>query len=359
MKVCIIGDGLTSLTLAKTLVNQGIYVDIFSDLKNQNKNQNKNRTIGVSKSNIDFFNKNILNINKLLWNINKIEIYSQSLNNKKILNFEKNDEQLFAIIKNYELLRNLESALRESKFSNFKKKKFNYELLGRNYKLVFNCDTNSPIFKKYFYKKIEKDYKSYAHTTIINHKKFLNNNIAFQIFTDNGPIAFLPISKLQTSVVYSSKEKKTIDLKKYIRMYNKNYTITKINKSINFRLKSSNLRIYRYKNILAFGDSLHKLHPLAGQGFNMTIRDINEILRLIRSKVKLGLDLDESIFLDFEKNIKHKNYIFSNGVDFVYEFFNLESKMKAKFFSQTVKVLGKNKFFNKFFTNFADRGILN
>ena len=29
MKVCILGNGLISLTLAKTLVNQGIYVDIF------------------------------------------------------------------------------------------------------------------------------------------------------------------------------------------------------------------------------------------------------------------------------------------------------------------------------------------
>ena len=33
MNVCIVGDGLVSLTLAKALVSQGIYVDIFSDQK--------------------------------------------------------------------------------------------------------------------------------------------------------------------------------------------------------------------------------------------------------------------------------------------------------------------------------------
>ena len=33
-----------------------------------------------------------------------------------------------------------------------------------------------------------------------------------------------------------------------------------------FELKSSNLRNYYKENILAFGDLLHKLHPLAGQG---------------------------------------------------------------------------------------------
>ena len=82
MKVCILGSGLTSLTLAKTLVNQGIYVDIF--LSKNNLDKDKTRTIGISKTNIDFFNKYILNIEKILWDINKIEIYSESLNNEKI-----------------------------------------------------------------------------------------------------------------------------------------------------------------------------------------------------------------------------------------------------------------------------------
>ena len=53
----------------------------------------------------------------------------------------------------------------------------------------------------------------------------------------------------------------------------------------NLSLRSSNLRSYYYKNILAFGDLLHKLHPLAGQGFNMTIRDIKEILKIIKFKL--------------------------------------------------------------------------
>ena len=41
------------------------------------KNNQLNRTLGISKSNIDFFNKNILNIEKLLWNIKKIEIFQK------------------------------------------------------------------------------------------------------------------------------------------------------------------------------------------------------------------------------------------------------------------------------------------
>ena len=37
-------------------------------------------------------------------------------------------------------------------------------------------------------------------------------------------------------------------------------------------------------NILAFGDLLHKIHPLAGQGFNMTIRDIKVLLEIIKKR---------------------------------------------------------------------------
>ena len=69
MKICIIGNSLTSLTLAKALVNKEIFVDIF--YKNKNINLDKTRTIGISKSNINFFNNNISNINKILWPIKK------------------------------------------------------------------------------------------------------------------------------------------------------------------------------------------------------------------------------------------------------------------------------------------------
>ena len=58
-----------------------------------------------------------------------------------------------------------------------------------------------------------------------------------------------------------------------------------------YNLKFSILRKYYYKNILSFGDLLHKIHPLAGQGFNMTIRDIKILSSIIDEKLKLGLEL--------------------------------------------------------------------
>jgi len=356
MKVCILGSGLTSLTLAKTLVNLGINVDIFSNVIN--KKYNKIRTIGISKSNLEFFNKNILNIKSILWDINKIEIYSEILNNEKILQFENQNQKLFSIIKNYELINLLLSSLKKNRFISFKNK-FNLDLLKKNsYKLIFNCEQNNSLSKKIFFKKIKKNYNSYAYTTIIEHKKLFGNDVASQIFTKEGPMAFLPISSTETSIVYSVKGKKKINLKEVINKYNSRYEINKVNEIFNFELNLLQLRSYYHKNILAFGDLLHKIHPLAGQGFNMSIRDIREISKLIKHRLDHGLDLDYSICSDFEKNSKHKNYLFSNGIDFIYEFFNFENKIENNLFSKSVKFLGKNKITNNIFKDIADKGIV-
>jgi len=356
MKVCILGNGLTSLSLAKTLVNMGINVEII--LNSNLEKIDKSRTLSISKKNAAFLNSKVTNINKLSWKISNIEIFSENLKNEKVLNFENNQKELFSIIKNYQLINQLKKELDNNKFITFKKVlKIKEKDLFENYNLVVNTNSNNLISKKYFYKKINKDYNSFAYTAIIDHKRFKKNNTAIQIFTKNGPFAFLPISDKQTSLVYSVRNSEEIDFKNSIKKYNNRYSISKINEISKFELKSSNLRSYYYKNILGFGDILHKLHPLAGQGFNMTIRDIKLLTELIKLKLDNGLEIDSSICIDFEKKIKHKNFLFSNGIDFVYEFFHLESKLQNSMFSKTVQLLGKNKNINKFFTNFADNGM--
>ncbi len=356
MRVCILGGGLSSLTLAKALVNQKIYVDLLDPKKNIN--LNKSRTLGISKKNLEFFNNYIINIEKINWKLQKIQIFSDNLKNEKLLNFENNKDQIFSIIRNYELHKILEKNLKKNKF--FRKKNFNEEKNSfNNYDIIINTDYLNPITRKYFNKQIVKKYNSYAYTTIIEHQKILNN-VATQIFTKKGPLAFLPISNNKTSIVYSVNSSNRINsqkIKDLIHHYNSKYKIKKFNNIDSFELKSLNLRSYHYNKFLAFGDLLHRIHPLAGQGFNMTIRDIKILLKIIESKKKLGLPLDASVNLEFEKKTRHKNFIFSNGIDFIYEFFNLERKIKNPFLSKSVQFLGNNYSINKIFKKMADEGL--
>tara|TARA_B100001250_G_scaffold9666_1_gene8366 strand:- start:2900 stop:3976 length:1077 start_codon:yes stop_codon:yes gene_type:complete len=357
MKVCIIGNGLSSLTLAKALINENIYVDIFTQKKNNL--PNKSRTIGISKSNIDFFNNNILNIDKLTWKLKNIEIFTDNLKNEKLLNFRSKEDQLFSILKNYQLYELLEKKILKNKF--FKKKNLRMKVSSiKNYDILINTDYFHPFIKKFFSKKIVKKYNSYAYTTIIKHEKTLNNT-ATQIFTKYGPLAFLPISENETSIVYSffnTQEVKNENVKKLIRSYNLKYKDINFQKIHKFELKSLSLRSYYQDKILAFGDLLHKIHPLAGQGFNMTIRDVRILLEIIKKKNSLGLPLDSSVNKEFEERLRHKNLIFSSGIDLIYEFFNLERKSRNNFLSKTVQFLGKNSTINGVFIKIADKGFI-
>ena len=92
MKVCIIGSGLSGLTLAKVLVNQKIFVELVSIKKRSQ--TNRNRTLGISEDNIEFVNNNIINLDKEIWKIKKIEIFSENLKKEKIINFE-NKKNIF------------------------------------------------------------------------------------------------------------------------------------------------------------------------------------------------------------------------------------------------------------------------
>ena len=357
MRVCIIGSGLSSLALAKALVNQNIYVDLVAQ-KKQN-TPDKLRTIGISKSNVDFFNDQITNIERITWKLKKIEIFTENLKKEKILNFENCGDELFSIVKNFQLIEILKKTL--SKDIYFKKlyKKINSNLI-KNYDLIINTDASNFISEKYFSKKIMKEYNSSAYTTKIVHEK-IKNDSAIQIFTKKGPLAFLPISNSETSIVYSinkSNIKNDEDINNLIHSYNFKYKIKSIKKNIKFNLKSFHLRSYYFKNILAFGDLLHRIHPLAGQGFNMTIRDIKILLDIVESRKNLGLPLDISVNQEFEKTIKYNNFIFSEGIDLIHEFFNLERKTNNDLLSKTVQHLVSYPSINKVFKKIADRGFL-
>ena len=65
MNICIVGDGLTALSLAKNLINKKINVYFYH--KNKIENLSSSRTIGISKNNLEFFRKEIHKIPKKIF----------------------------------------------------------------------------------------------------------------------------------------------------------------------------------------------------------------------------------------------------------------------------------------------------
>tara|TARA_Y100000590_G_scaffold464641_1_gene634595 strand:+ start:991 stop:2076 length:1086 start_codon:yes stop_codon:yes gene_type:complete len=359
MNICLIGKNITNLLLAKNLDNKGINFELFYS-KTNDLSKISTRTIGITEDNINFLGKNI---KKNSWSIKDIKIYTESNNNEEIINFESKRGSYFSIVKYSNLFQLLEKDLKKSK--NIKKflvttKKLNTIIKNKKYDLIINSDFKNQISKKYFYRKYSKDYNSTAYTTIINHKECQNKS-AYQIFTKFGPLAFLPISEKNTSLVFSIYDK-NFDMNsdkvvKLIKFYNKKYNIKNFDKIEKFKLKFSTLRNYYYKNIVSLGDGLHQVHPLAGQGFNMVIRDIKIFSEIIESKLDLGLPLDSLALEEFENKVRHLNFSFSKGIDFVYEFFKIDNKFNNKISNLFLKSLKNSDKFKNFSTKIANRGL--
>ena len=363
MTICLIGKNLTTLVLSKILINKGINVDLYYSNNNISVKRSNtiSRTIGLSNDSIEFLESHNILLKKNCWSIKNINLYKGE-NSKSFLNFGSKKNSFFMVSYN-NFFKSLETAIKKKKLIKIKKKndqKSFLNLLKKNYEIIIISDTNNFLFKKYFSKHIKKDYNSMAFTAMINHD-YVKNNTAEQYFTGVGPLAFLPMSNTKTSIVFSVFNRDLIKdnakIVKLIKHYNRLYNIKKISELQKFPINLSLSRNYFYKNILSFGDALHKIHPLAGQGFNMTLRDTKILSKLIQENLDLGINLD-TILDKFEINRKNSNFVFAMGVDFVHEFFKFNNKYNMKSIDNLFKLMNKNLYIKKKIENFANKGFI-
>ena len=342
MKVCLIGNNLTSLILANILSKKNFQIKIFST--KSLKSNYKSRSLGISEYNLNYLEQYFKNISKKTNPINEIKILVQNNKINKEILFNKNSMTLFNMIKYNDLISYIKSKTGKNNYISFKYIKKNSDLSSltneHKFKLIINCEASNILTRKYMKNGIFKNYFNKAFTTIINHKK-IKNNKATQIFTDYGPIAYLPLSDKLTSVVFSFEIKKKINISeneilKLINQFNPFYKILSHEKIESFNLNLRLAKKYYYKNILFFGESIHSIHPLAGQGFNMTIRDIIKFDEILDQKINLGLNIDKNIYKEFEKIAKSYNSLFSFGIDFIYEFFRFNKNFVPKNISQKI-----------------------
>ncbi len=365
MKVCLIGNNLTSLILANILSTKNLRSDIYS--LNVKKTKFRSRTLGITNYNINFLSNFFPKILKKSNQIDKIKVLIKNGKVNEEILFNGNLTPLFHMMKYDDLYKYLHLRTHKNKHISFKyiKKNIESNLLRKNkkYSLVINCDSSNILTKKLLKKGIVKNYYNKAFTTIIKHSK-LKNNKATQIFTKFGPIAYLPISDSLTSVVFSfdTKIKSNISKNEIIKKifeFNPYYKIHSYEKIENFNLFLKLPKKYYYKNILFFGDTIHSIHPLAGQGFNMTIRDIIRFNEIIEKKIELGLTIDKSICKEFENKSKSINSVFSLGIDAIYEFFQINKNVIPQNISQKIfSFINKNQKVKDFGIKLANIGNL-
>ncbi len=365
MKICLIGNNLTSLILANILSKKNFIVEIYS-LKSSN-SKFKTRTLGITNHNIKYLSDFFPNIYKITNPVDEIKILIQNRKQNDKIVFNESLKPLFYMVKYDNFYLHIKSQTSKNKYIKFKYLKNKSKIIKlkkkNNFSLIINCESSNILTNKFLKKGIIKNYFNKAFTTIIKHSK-LKNNTATQVFTENGPIAYLPLSKSLTSVVFSIENKKQTEISekniyKKILEFNPGYKIISRYKFENFKLYLRLPKKYYFNNILFFGDSLHSIHPLAGQGFNMIIRDIIKLSEIIDEKNNLGLVIDKNIYKEFEKKTKSLNSVFSLGIDLIYELFRINKNLVPHNISRNIiSFINKNKKIKDLSIKYANFGNL-
>ena len=379
-KICVIGTGLTGLITALSLSKLNVNIDLIGP--NFKQNLSNNRTLAISEDNLNFLKEKILIDSKKIkfWPCSKIELYTENKKNQfsKLFELKKNNRQMLYMVKNSQLAEYVLNKIKKNNSIKLINKKIVSEISSsgllksikfkdfyNKYNLIIICaGSKSDLVEKIFKdQSIKYSYNEISQTTILSHKA-LKNNVARQIFFNNKILAFLPISNFQTSIVLSVKKKfikkNTNFLKKELKFYSKNFLKNiRFNHNISTYDLSFFMREKYYKDrILLFGESLHVIHPLAGQGFNMIIRDLKNLKNTIENKINLGLDIGSSdTLLEFSNKTKPQNFLYSIGINLLRDYFYMENKNLKKLGNKAMNTLSKNTFTKNIIYNFANKGL--
>ena len=148
-----------------------------------------------------------------------------------------------------------------------------------------------------------------------------------QYFLKEGPLAILPFKKNMFSLVWSIpndlfKDDIKILIKNKLKfIFNKKAKI-KILSLQSFPLNLNLKTKYFKKNILILGQGIHSIHPIAGQGFNLILRDIKKLSEIIEKNLNLGIAIKDSYILkEFYESRNPENILIGLGNDLVHNFF--------------------------------------
>lgn len=140
-----------------------------------------------------------------------------------------------------------------------------------------------------------------------------HNGIAYERFTDTGPLAFLPMTDNRYSVVWTCQRDAVSamlalsdeDFKRQLqqRFGYRAGIIEKVGARFSYPLAYAEAEQLTKGRVVIIGNAAHALHPVAGQGYNLALRDVAELAELIVS----ANDPGESLLLAEYQTVRFKD----------------------------------------------------
>ena len=359
-RICIVGDGLSGLMTALALNKlEGLEVHL---IYGKNKHSKDKRTTSISASNYEFFNAVIDKLDKnLFWPSKNIDLFYETRDqNMNFLNFNEDSKNLMYVFENNKIKEILIKEIKKKKIKTLQKNINKLKDLDGYDMKILCLGRSSKVYQSIVDKRsLNKDYKEIAITGYVKHN--LKNLNTTQYFLKDGPLAILPFSKNNFSFVWS------VD-KEFLKKDNDLVVKTKIcevlkTKKIQISNQQSyplmlNLKRTYYKNdILILGEGLHTVHPVAGQGFNLVLRDINKLQKIFKYYSELGMSFKSTPALEeFTTNRKSENIIIGVGIDITHNFFK-QNKLLDPFKETILKKISKNNTLKKISKYISNQGL--
>lgn len=175
-------------------------------------------------------------------------------------------------------------------------------------KLLVGCDGRGSVVRNSA--KIKTNRFDYSQTGIVTTVKLEkpHNNIAYEYFLPSGPFAILPLAGNRASIVWSEPPKKALAMASMAKTdieYELQRRFAGILGEIEvcapiftYPLKMELAAEWYKDRVVLAGDAAHGIHPVAGQGFNLGLKDVAALAQILVESKNLGLDIGDRIVLE-------------------------------------------------------------
>lgn len=198
--------------------------------------------------------------------------------------------------------------------------------------LVVGADgTNSRVRAAIGIDAIRKDYVQRAIVAHVVTEKD-HNETAWQRFLPDGPLAFLPLSDGRSSIVWTNSNSAAdrlldADDDEFLAALQAASAdvlgrLESCTPRLAFRLALSHAIRYTRDRVALIGDAAHAVHPLAGQGMNLGLRDAAVLADTVTAALARGEYAgDERVLRRYERAQKTRNLLMQLSFDGINEFF--------------------------------------